>query len=171
MGIGHYVHDHHVLVSQVIGVYCHCPECVSAHYPAFNNNMSSHICQVMCRGHIHISLDVASPGRALKTEPASVDYHRARVSGPIYYSNVLTHFTPSGMMSQYTVASLVGKVIDVYGPSICSLVAGLLFSSAFGGFATQIYFTPDQPTPAQSTSMFRTLTFAFLCAGLGTVFA
>ena len=74
------------------------------------------------------------------------------------------------MMSQYTVASLVGKVIDVYGPSLCSLIAGLLFSFAYGGFAATTYFASDNPSPSESLSIFRNLTCAFLGAGLGTVF-
>jgi hypothetical protein len=74
------------------------------------------------------------------------------------------------MMSQYTAASVVGKVIDVYGPSICSLIAAALFTAAFAGFSAQIHFSPDEPTAANSLAMFRGLTLAFLGAGLGTVF-
>ncbi|TFK29833.1 hypothetical protein FA15DRAFT_663109 [Coprinopsis marcescibilis] len=83
----------------------------------------------------------------------------------------LTTIVLAGMMSQYTVASGVGKVIDVYGPALCSLIAAVLFAAGFGGFSAQIYFSPDDPTASDSIAMFRWLTFSFLLAGLGTVFA
>ncbi|KAH6918692.1 major facilitator superfamily domain-containing protein [Coprinopsis sp. MPI-PUGE-AT-0042] len=82
----------------------------------------------------------------------------------------LTTIALAGMMSQYTVASIVGKVIDVYGPSICSLIAAALLTTAFAGFSAQIYFSPDEPTAANSLAMFRGLTLAFFGAGMGTVF-
>ncbi|EAU88607.2 hypothetical protein CC1G_04313 [Coprinopsis cinerea okayama7 len=83
----------------------------------------------------------------------------------------LTTIVLAGMMSQYTIASVVGKVIDTYGPAICSLVAAMLFTGAYAGFSVQIYFTPDDPSPEQSKVMFHRLSLSFLCAGLGTVFA
>lgn len=83
----------------------------------------------------------------------------------------LTTIALAGMMSQYTVASVVGKVIDVYGPSICSLIAAALFTTSFAGFSLQIHLSPDEPTEANSLAMFRGLTLAFLGAGLATVFA
>jgi hypothetical protein len=73
-------------------------------------------------------------------------------------------------MSQYTVAALVGSVIDRHGPSICSLISACLFSCAFGIFAFEVHHTPrDLPGPSQ-TSFYR-FVFCFVLAGLGTVFS
>lgn len=73
-------------------------------------------------------------------------------------------------MSQYTVASVVGKVIDTRGPGLCSLIAAGLFTFAYGGFAATTSFYPDTPSATESLSIFRNLTFCFLFAGIGTVF-
>jgi hypothetical protein len=74
------------------------------------------------------------------------------------------------MMSQYTVAALVGKVVDTHGPSLCSLIAAFLFAFGFGAFSFEIYNTPpDIVTP--SSASFHRLTFFFFLAGLGTVFS
>ena len=75
-----------------------------------------------------------------------------------------------GMMSQYTVAAMVGKVVDTHGPSVCSFIAAFLFAFGFGAFSFEIYNTPpDIVTP--SSASFHRLTFFFLLAGLGTVFS
>ena len=68
------------------------------------------------------------------------------------------------MMSQYTVAALVGSVIDRHGPSICSLIAACLFSCGFGVFAFEVHNGPSQ------TSFYRFI-FCFALAGLGTLFS
>ena len=73
-------------------------------------------------------------------------------------------------MNQYTVASVVGKVIDVRGPSYCSLIAAVLFVLGWGGFAATTSYYPDIPSPSESLSIFRNLTLAFFFAGMGTVF-
>ncbi|KAJ3502323.1 hypothetical protein NLJ89_g8942 [Agrocybe chaxingu] len=73
------------------------------------------------------------------------------------------------MMSQYTIAALVGTVIDRYGPGVCSLISALSFSSGFGGFAFEVYRNPDA-LPESATALFYRFTFFFLLVGLGTVF-
>jgi hypothetical protein len=74
------------------------------------------------------------------------------------------------MMSQYTVAALVGSVIDRHGPSICSLTAAGLFSCGFGAFAFEVHnASRNLPSPSQ-TSFYR-FVFSFALAGLGTVFS
>lgn len=82
----------------------------------------------------------------------------------------LTTIALAGMMSQYTVASVVGKVIDAHGPSLCSLIAAALLTVAYGGFAATTHLYPDTPSASESLSIFRNLTFCFFCAGVGTVF-
>ncbi|KAF6765100.1 MFS general substrate transporter [Ephemerocybe angulata] len=82
----------------------------------------------------------------------------------------LTTIALAGMMSQYTVASVVGKVIDTRGPALCSLISAGLFTFAYGGFAATTYFYPETPSASESLSIFRNLTLAFFLAGVGTVF-
>ena len=73
-------------------------------------------------------------------------------------------------MSQYTVAALVGSVIDRHGPSICSLIGACLFSCGFGSFAFEVHNALNNlPAPSQTT--FYRFVFCFLLAGLGTVFS
>ncbi|KAF8797925.1 MFS general substrate transporter [Phlegmacium glaucopus] len=82
----------------------------------------------------------------------------------------LTTIALAGIMSQYTVAALVGSVVDSHGPSTCSLIGAFLFSCAFGAFAFEVHKAPlDLPGPSQ-TSFYR-LVFCFFLAGLGTVFS
>jgi len=82
----------------------------------------------------------------------------------------LTTIVLAGMMGQYPFAAFVGKVIDHYGPWLCSLVSAVLFSSGFGFFSWEIAKTPNGITQPSSTS-FHNLTFFFFLAGLGTVFS
>ncbi|CAA7271802.1 unnamed protein product [Cyclocybe aegerita] len=81
----------------------------------------------------------------------------------------LTTIILAGMMSQYTIAALVGSVIDRYGPGVCSLISALSFSSGFGGFAFEVYRNPDA-LPESATALFYRFTFFFLLVGLGSVF-
>jgi hypothetical protein len=74
------------------------------------------------------------------------------------------------MMSQYTVAALVGSVIDRHGPSICSLIAACLFSCGFGVFAFQVH-NASRNLPGPSQTSFYLFVFCFALAGLGTVFS
>lgn len=82
----------------------------------------------------------------------------------------LTTIVLAGMVGQYPFAAVVGKVIDRYGPWACSLVASLLFSSAFGLFSLEISKTPDDISQP-SLSSFERLTILFFIGGLGTVFS
>lgn len=82
----------------------------------------------------------------------------------------LTTIALAGMMSQYTVAAMVGKVVDTHGPSVCSLIAAFLFAFGFGAFSYEIYTTPPDIVIPSSASFHR-LTFFFFLAGLGTVFS
>jgi hypothetical protein len=70
------------------------------------------------------------------------------------------------MMSQYTVAALVGSVVDRHGPSICSLIAACLFSCGFGVFAFEVH---NYASPSQTS--FYLFVFCFALAGLGTLFS
>ena len=74
------------------------------------------------------------------------------------------------MMSQYTVAALVGSVIDRHGPSICSLIAACLFSCAFGVFAFEVH-SASRNLPGPSQTSFYLFVFCFALAGLGTLFS
>lgn len=73
------------------------------------------------------------------------------------------------MMSQYTVAAIVGWVIDRRGPAICSLFAALLFAFGFGGFSWEVYNTPEDISSPLHGAFYR-LSFFFFFVGLGTVF-
>ena len=74
------------------------------------------------------------------------------------------------MMSQYTVAALVGSVIDRHGPSVCSLIAACLFSCGFGVFAFEVH-NASRNLPSSSQTSFYRFVFCFALAGLGTVFS
>ncbi|OCH95034.1 MFS general substrate transporter [Obba rivulosa] len=82
----------------------------------------------------------------------------------------LTTIALAGMIGQYPVAAFVGKVIDHYGPWLCSLVASVLFSAGFGLFSWE---TSDAPSGVAEPSLasFRRLVLFFGMAGLGTVFS
>jgi len=73
------------------------------------------------------------------------------------------------MMSQYTIAAIVGWVIDQYGPALSSLFAALLFALGFGGFSWELYKTPEDISQPLHGAFYR-FTFFFLFVGLGTVF-
>lgn len=74
------------------------------------------------------------------------------------------------MMSQYTVAALVGSLVDRHGPSICSLIAACLFSCGFGVFAFEVHNAPRN-LPGSSQASFYLFVFCFALAGLGTLFS
>ncbi|KAJ7774706.1 MFS general substrate transporter, partial [Mycena metata] len=82
----------------------------------------------------------------------------------------LTSIVLAGMAGQYPCTPLVGKIVDSHGPWLCSLIASLLFSLAFGGFSYQVYQMIDPPMqPSQSSVYLLVLLFAL--AGFATVFA
>ncbi|PPR02201.1 hypothetical protein CVT24_011428 [Panaeolus cyanescens] len=72
------------------------------------------------------------------------------------------------MMSQYTIAALVGSLIDKHGSRLASLIAGLLFFTGFGAFAYEVHDCPEDFEPSQA--FFYRLVFYFLLTGFGTVF-
>jgi len=72
------------------------------------------------------------------------------------------------MMGQYPFAALAGKLIDRYGPSLCSAIAAVLYSSAFSSFSYHVYAAAFDPI-ASSVSIYLTVSFAL--AGLATVFS
>ena len=74
----------------------------------------------------------------------------------------------SGMVGQYPLAPFVGKLLDHYGPRMCSLAAAVLFSFGFGLFSLEIANTPDEITEASSAS-FKNLSVYFALASFGTV--
>ncbi|KAF9456515.1 MFS general substrate transporter [Collybia nuda] len=76
----------------------------------------------------------------------------------------------AGMIGQYPFAPVVGKVIDLYGPSTCSLTAATFFFTAFISSSLEISKTSVEITKPSTSSFYR-LTFFFLLAGLGTVFS
>ena len=76
----------------------------------------------------------------------------------------------SGMIGQYPLASVVGKITDCYGPRVCSLAAGIFFVLSFGGFASQLSLATDG-IDYDPLSSFRILVLCSLLAGFGTVFS
>ncbi|KXN85482.1 putative transporter MCH1 [Leucoagaricus sp. SymC.cos] len=88
---------------------------------------------------------------------------RCRLSQP-----QLTTVVVAAMMGQYPLAALAGKMIDRYGPTICSAIAALLFSSAFSTFSYQVHASGADSI---NLSISTYLTISFALAGMGTVFS
>ncbi|KAF8636738.1 hypothetical protein AX17_003541 [Amanita inopinata Kibby_2008] len=82
----------------------------------------------------------------------------------------LTTIVLAGIIGQYPLAPFVGKVVDLYGPPVCSLVAAISYTLSFGGFAVEIATTFSNSAHS-SLSSFRRLVFCSLFAGIGTVFS
>ncbi|GLB35054.1 putative MFS general substrate transporter [Lyophyllum shimeji] len=75
-----------------------------------------------------------------------------------------------GIIGQYPFAPIVGKILDLYGPSTCSLISAALFFLAFMSSSSLVAMAPvdiTQPAPWS----FHWLTLFFFLAGLGTVFS
>jgi len=72
------------------------------------------------------------------------------------------------MMGQYPLAALAGRVIDQHGPSLCSTLAAILYSSAFGTFSYQVYVAGSNSTSSSVTTY---LAISFALAGMATVFS
>ncbi len=72
------------------------------------------------------------------------------------------------MMGQYPFAALAGKLIDRYGPSLCSAIAAIFYSLAFSSFSYHVYAAASDST-ASSVSTYLAISFAL--AGLATVFS
>jgi hypothetical protein len=73
-------------------------------------------------------------------------------------------------VGQYLVSPVIGKMVDYYGPGFCSLIAAVLFSSAFSFTAWEFVSTPEDIFIA-STSSFRVLVASFGIIGVGTGFS
>ncbi|RDB20968.1 putative transporter MCH1 [Hypsizygus marmoreus] len=82
----------------------------------------------------------------------------------------LTTIVLAGMVGQYPFSPLVGRILDQYGPSTCSMVSAMLFCVAFLSSALEVAFAPVKISEPSSASFHR-LTAFFLVAGLGTVFS
>ncbi|KAJ6596781.1 major facilitator superfamily domain-containing protein [Mycena vulgaris] len=82
----------------------------------------------------------------------------------------LTSIVLAGMAGQYPCTPLVGKIVDSHGPWLCSLIASLLFSIAFGCFSYQVqHMLENQNQPSQASVYLLVLLFAL--AGFATVFS
>nr|GAT47211.1 MFS general substrate transporter [Mycena chlorophos] len=82
----------------------------------------------------------------------------------------LTTIVLAGMAGQYPLTPLVGSVIDHYGPWLCSLIAAILFTVAFGVFSWQSYDILVESQPPTQLSVY-SLVICFALAGFATVFA
>ncbi|KAF7322887.1 MFS general substrate transporter [Mycena chlorophos] len=82
----------------------------------------------------------------------------------------LTTIVLAGMAGQYPLTPLVGSVIDHYGPWLCSLIAAILFTVAFGAFSWQSYDILVDSQPPTQLSVY-SLVICFALAGFATVFA
>ncbi|KAJ7046664.1 MFS general substrate transporter [Mycena alexandri] len=83
----------------------------------------------------------------------------------------LTSIVLAGMAGQYPCTPLVGKIVDSHGPWLCSLIASLLFSLAFGGFSYQVHQMLDTTSIQPSQISVYLLVLLFALAGFATVFA
>ncbi|KAH9050733.1 MFS general substrate transporter [Lactarius hengduanensis] len=79
----------------------------------------------------------------------------------------LTTIVLLGMMGQYPFSAPIGKIVDEYGPWVCSLIASFLFSGSFAILAAEIAKTPDDIT-GPSESSFRILAGVFFVMGFAT---
>ncbi|KAJ7470654.1 MFS general substrate transporter [Mycena latifolia] len=82
----------------------------------------------------------------------------------------LTSIVLAGMAGQYPCTPLVGKIVDSHGPWLCSLLASLLFSLAFGCFSYQVDQMLQHPNQQSQSSVY-VLVLLFALAGFGTVFS
>ncbi|KAJ7740720.1 MFS general substrate transporter [Mycena maculata] len=82
----------------------------------------------------------------------------------------LTSIVLAGMAGQYPCTPLVGKLVDSYGPWLCSFVAAFLFPLAFGCFSYTVDQMLKSPTPPSQVSVY-ILVLLFALAGFGTVFS
>ncbi|KAJ7156094.1 MFS general substrate transporter [Mycena crocata] len=81
----------------------------------------------------------------------------------------LTSIVLAGMAGQYPCTPLVGKIVDRHGPWLCSLIASILFSVAFGSFSYQVHRMLENSDPPSQASVYL-LVLLFALAGFGTVF-
>ena len=69
------------------------------------------------------------------------------------------------MAGQYPAAPLIGKLADYYGPWLCSLIASVLFTSAFG-LSAWTYASTPQDLDRPSSLSFKIFVTCFGLAGL-----
>ncbi|KAF9069867.1 major facilitator superfamily domain-containing protein [Rhodocollybia butyracea] len=74
----------------------------------------------------------------------------------------------AGMAGQYPFSFVVGWLFDRYGPQLCSFLAAVMFSAAFGLSASELSSTPGHSERPGAAVAWR-LTIYFAMAGLGTV--
>ncbi|KAF9792757.1 MFS general substrate transporter [Thelephora terrestris] len=77
----------------------------------------------------------------------------------------LTSIVLAGMVGQYPAAPLIGKLVDYYGPWLCSLIASVLFASTFG-LSAWIYASTPQDIDHPNSLSFNVLAVCFGLAGL-----
>jgi len=77
----------------------------------------------------------------------------------------LTSIVLAGMVGQYPAAPIIGKLVDCYGPWLCSLIASVLFTSTFG-LSAWTYASTPQDNDHPSSLSFKFLTICFGFAGL-----
>ncbi|KAJ3925306.1 MAG: major facilitator superfamily domain-containing protein [Lentinula lateritia] len=80
----------------------------------------------------------------------------------------LSSIALAGMAGQYPFSSIVGKLIDRYGPRVCSFLAAIMFSAAFGLSALEVSLSSARSS-LPNTAVAERLTVYFAMAGLGTV--
>ncbi|KAI0343109.1 MFS general substrate transporter [Trametopsis cervina] len=83
----------------------------------------------------------------------------------------ITTIALAGMVGQYPFAAVVGKVLDAYGPRVCSFIAGVLFSSGFALFSRELSSAADTSDTSSDVWVLRRLVLYFGMIGLGTVFS
>lgn len=72
------------------------------------------------------------------------------------------------MAGQYPFSFVVGRLFDLYGPRLCSFLAAVMFSAAFGLSALEVSSAPEHSERPGDAVAWR-LTIYFAMAGLGTV--
>lgn len=105
----------------------------------------------------------------MSTDAAPADHSRPCVSSETFYPAPLPLISfRSAMMGQYPFAAFAGKLIDYYGPSLCSAIAAILYSSAFSLFS---YHVNAAASDVPISSLPTILTVSFCLAGVATVFS
>ncbi|KAH9934659.1 MFS general substrate transporter [Fomitopsis serialis] len=74
----------------------------------------------------------------------------------------------AAMVGQYAMAVPAGKVLDRYGPRVCSLLASVIFAFGYGMFARQFALTPEGASVG-SASAIPQLTVCFGVLGIAII--